>query len=173
MTGRYAAIMNARRPAHNGDDFSVRHPTMPRGKRAKLFAAFDALSGYDEAIASQEVIYEAHAELGEALQEELDKKLRRLWEVWREAQYAGKYWGGSQGVPDCKLPSVTVTFFENAPGQQGQGNYRKVSGMVRKMDMSGKVLSLCSEQPPKQALLSIPFRDVANLSGSVFEESAM
>ena len=42
--------MTKERPVHNGDYFSFKHPPMKRSQRAKLFMAFDALSGFGEAI---------------------------------------------------------------------------------------------------------------------------
>ena len=47
----YINIINKERPVHNGDYFSFRHPKMDRKKRAKLFMAFEALSGFSEEIA--------------------------------------------------------------------------------------------------------------------------
>jgi len=40
------------RPQHDRlDPFSIRHPKMDVGRRAKIFAPFDALKGFDEALA--------------------------------------------------------------------------------------------------------------------------
>ena len=40
------------RPRHDRlDPFSIRHPKMDVGRRAKIFASFDALKGFDEALA--------------------------------------------------------------------------------------------------------------------------
>ena len=47
----YLNLKNKQRPVHNGDYFSFRHPKMDRKKRAKLFMAFEALSGLSEEIA--------------------------------------------------------------------------------------------------------------------------
>ena len=47
-----------------------------RRKRAKLFAAFDALAGYDEALAEQEVIYVERELLSESKLSDLDEKLK-------------------------------------------------------------------------------------------------
>ena len=44
----YIILRKMHRPDHNGDDFSRIHPKMRRGNRAKIFAPFDALSGFDE-----------------------------------------------------------------------------------------------------------------------------
>ncbi len=46
----YYYLMTKERPIHNGDYFSFKHPPMKRSQRAKLFMAFDALSGFGEAI---------------------------------------------------------------------------------------------------------------------------
>ena len=46
----YSALLQKQRPTHRGDAFYVRHPPMPREKRAKIFAPFAALKGFEEAI---------------------------------------------------------------------------------------------------------------------------
>ena len=63
---RYEKLLASERPTHDQDDFSAKHPPMPREKRAKLFAPFDALTGYNEALDEQEVVWQERAELGEA-----------------------------------------------------------------------------------------------------------
>ena len=44
----YTVLITRHRPLHNGDTFSRQHPKMRRGNRAKIFAPFDPLSGFDE-----------------------------------------------------------------------------------------------------------------------------
>ncbi len=46
----YEDIINRQRPVHDGDSFSVQHPRMDRGNRAKIFAPFAALKGYEESV---------------------------------------------------------------------------------------------------------------------------
>ena len=46
----YKDIINKSRPVHDGDEFEAKHPKMPREARAKIFAPFAALKGYEEAI---------------------------------------------------------------------------------------------------------------------------
>ncbi len=46
----YNDIIDKQRPVHVGDDFEARHPKMSRENRAKIFAPFAALKGYEEAI---------------------------------------------------------------------------------------------------------------------------
>ncbi len=50
MSDTYEDIINKKRPVHENDDFSVRHPKMSREDRAKIFAPFAALKGYEEAL---------------------------------------------------------------------------------------------------------------------------
>ncbi len=52
---RYREIFLRGKPEHNKtDEFWIRHPEMDTGKRAKLFAPFSALKGFDEAILKKE-----------------------------------------------------------------------------------------------------------------------
>ena len=45
---RYREVYLRGRPQHQKwDDFSVRHPRMSPGRRARIFAPFDALRGFD------------------------------------------------------------------------------------------------------------------------------
>ena len=49
-TEEYKDIIDKERPVHDGDEFEARHPKMSRENRAKIFAPFAALKGYEEAI---------------------------------------------------------------------------------------------------------------------------
>lgn len=52
---RYAELAKAGRPQHRKfDEFWCRHPPMDPGKRAKIFAPFAALRGFDEEIRSSQ-----------------------------------------------------------------------------------------------------------------------
>ena len=48
---KYETVMRSGKPVHKGDYFSVRHPEMDRGRRAKIFAPFAALRGHSTALA--------------------------------------------------------------------------------------------------------------------------
>lgn len=50
MTDSYEDIIDKKRPVHDNDDFSIRHPKMSQEDRAKIFAPFAALKGYEEAL---------------------------------------------------------------------------------------------------------------------------
>lgn len=52
---RYRDVLRRGKPVHEKfDRFSIRHPAMPLEKRAKIFAPFDALKGFSDAIAAVE-----------------------------------------------------------------------------------------------------------------------
>ena len=46
----YKDIIDKQRPVHDGDEFEAHHPKMSIENRAKIFAPFAALKGYEEAI---------------------------------------------------------------------------------------------------------------------------
>ena len=55
---KYAAAFSRSRPQHGRcDDFSLRHPKMPLGQRAKLFAPYSALVGFEELIGEKLRLY--------------------------------------------------------------------------------------------------------------------
>ncbi len=57
MEFAYGDILKLQRPVHDNDIFSRRHPKMTRLNRAKLFAPFAALAGFDDAAHSKEICY--------------------------------------------------------------------------------------------------------------------
>ena len=53
---RYKEVLRRGRPKHEKyDSFWIRHPPMPTSRWAKIFAPFDALRGFREAIAAKDV----------------------------------------------------------------------------------------------------------------------
>ena len=72
----YKEVFKTGRPVHQRfDDFRLKHPSMENGRRAKLFAPFDALAGFDEAVAAKETLYEFKREPSDEEKEELDRRL--------------------------------------------------------------------------------------------------
>lgn len=70
---RYADVFKKGRPRHGTagqpatyDAFYAKHPPMESSRRAKIFAPFDALCGFDEAVAAKRVCCEDRRELTEA-----------------------------------------------------------------------------------------------------------
>lgn len=101
----YNDILSCSRP------FSRRVP-MPVAHRAKQFAPFAALKGYEESVHDKEIRYETYRELSEERKEELDRHLRLLH------------------YNDL----VTATFFEQDSLQPNRGHYKTLTGPVERID---------------------------------------
>ena len=97
---KYRDVFLKGKPRHDRyDSFRIRHPEMPPGKRAKLFAPFDALRGFDFAILMKNEIYADKTGLSPEDQEELDRRfsiLRNLTFNSRMARANSEAYG-SQG----------------------------------------------------------------------------
>ncbi len=79
---KYAAVFFSGRPEHpRTSPFRLRHPLMDVGKRAKIFAPFDALKGFSEAVSSKAILYEDRRTLNEEDLRELDRRLQILQEL--------------------------------------------------------------------------------------------
>ncbi len=79
---RYREVCLRGRPQHaRYDDFGARHPKMPCARRAKIFAPFDALAGFGEAVSDKEIPYVDPIELEQQDREELDRRLGILHEL--------------------------------------------------------------------------------------------
>ena len=144
---------------------------MPRSKRAKLFMAFDALSGYSEALAEKEVVYERRRALDEEARRELDEKLCRLWEDYRQRQSGTKYRGGGDIPRLYESHTITVEYFKETPGKEGAGQYLTITGKLKKMDLRQRYLlleSACASED-KQCQTHISLSDISRFSGEVFE----
>ena len=111
------------RPVHNGDLFSRRHLKMTN--RAKIFAPFAALVGFEDRVRNKEIEYVARRELSEEEQSYLNKVLNRI----------------SRG------DRVSVKYFEICSDHESEafgrlGQYKTVSGCVRWVDAVGQRLVL-------------------------------
>ena len=112
-------------------------PRMPRQNRAKIFAPYQALKGFSEAVHEKDTVYVRRLELSEYVKECLDRKLRQL-----------RRWD-----------TVSVTWFRLKPGGEDPdtGQYITVTGMVERIDPVFRVLLLGGQK--------IPMDDIAALRG--------
>ena len=120
---KYGNIIFLGRPVHNGDLFSRRHPKMTN--RAKIFAPFAALVGFDERVRAKEIDYTPRRELAEEETAELNEVLGRL----------------------ARGDRVKVRYFELCIDHESDafgrlGLYKTASGIVRWVDAIGQVLYL-------------------------------
>ena len=124
----YKDVFQRGQPVHAPfDAFRLRHPSMDPGRRAKIFAPFDALIGFDDEIASTEVLYESRRELSDGEKEELGRRLEILYRLTWNSRLARE-----NAVP------VEVTYFvpganENSPSRGSRGRYVTLSGICRRI----------------------------------------
>ena len=71
MASAYAKLIYMPRPVSNRRKMDVGH-------RAKQFAPFAALRGFEESVRKKEILYEPRKELSEEKKQELDGKLKIL-----------------------------------------------------------------------------------------------
>ena len=134
---RYAEIFRRGRPCHGKpgllstyDAFYIKHPPMNILRRAKLFAPFDALSGFGGRIAAKEVLYKERQILTEEEKEDLDRRLAVIRSLAPDTRTARKnrIWIEVTYFSPCDDPESE--FFGS-----GRGQYRTAGGIVRKVDI--------------------------------------
>ncbi len=136
---RYKEAALRGRPAHDGiDAFTARHPHMSVAKRAKIFAPYDALKGFSDAIAAKDVQYVPRQDPGEDGRAELDRRLELLRRMSE---------GARSGRRGQDRPVITVTCFvpcedpsHEAFGHLGQ--YVQCTGIFLKADRERRCLFL-------------------------------
>ncbi len=126
---KYLDVFLHGKPQHERfDRFSIKHPKMDPGKRAKIFAPFDALRGFSEAVSAKTVAYEPRRELNLEAKQELSRQL----EVLHGLTYTGRQARHNHIVVDVIffVPCADVNSF--AYGVCGQ--YQTVSGVCQRVD---------------------------------------
>ena len=157
---RYRDVFLKGRPDHDRyDPFRIRHPQMDCGKRAKLFAPFDALRGFDFAILMKNELYTDKIFMGPEDKEELSRRLQILHNLTYNSRMAR-----------ANKPLVTVTYYEpcgdeNSEAYGSQGQYKIVTGTCWKVDTEETQSILINE-------MRIPLEDILKIesSGDIFKK---
>ena len=150
----YLSVIFQGPPKHSRDDFSLRHPKMELGKRAKIFAPFDALDGYGDAVRSKDVEYVEKIDLTEdGLAEEEREELSRRLEILHNLTYTGKQARANQVV-------VTVTYFVQCEDENNyafgvKGLYKAITGICRKVDFVQQTITVGEATIPLGGVVSI------------------
>lgn len=142
---RYRDVFLKGRPKHDRyDSFRIRHPQMPPGKRAKLFAPFDALRGFDFAILMKNEIYTDRVLMSPEDREELDRRLSILHDLTYNS-----------GIARANRPQIEVTYYEpcsdvNSEAYGSQGQYKTITGICRNVDAEiTKTILVCVARAPR------------------------
>ena len=146
---RYRDVYEKGKPRHDRDDpFLFRHPPMPVSKRAKIFAPFDALRGFDFAIMCKNELYTDKMLLSPEEQEELDRHSR---------------------MARANRVQVSVTYYEackdvNHEAYGSQGQYKTITGICWNVDAEVTKTILVDK-------MRIPMGDIVKVEapGKIFE----
>ena len=117
---RYKDVLARGKPTHKkSDTFSIKHPSMDLEKRAKIFSPFDALKGFNEAIASKDILYEDRRVL---------HAIGILYNLTKTRQLAME-----------NHVAVSVTYFAPCKDSDNEafmvrGRYQTLSGILQKVD---------------------------------------
>ena len=126
---RYREVFLKGKPQHDRcDPFRIRHPRMNTGHRAKIFAPFDALKGFNEAVSAKEVLYEHRIELSPEDAAELDRRLTILHNLTYNSRMAR-----------VNRVQVSVTYYQpcmdpNHDDYRLRGQYQTISGICWNVD---------------------------------------
>jgi len=131
----YADIINRVRPIHKADRFSYKYPRMSSEKRAKIFAPFAALSGYDDALAEKEVIYDIKRVLTDDEYFDLDCKIAAIYENCSNSILAR-----DNGV------EVRILYFEPLADDELHGRYIEISGLVTKVRPDKETITILDKE---------------------------
>ena len=131
---KYGNIIFLERPVHNGDLFSRRHPKM--ANRAKIFAPFAALVGFDDRVRRKETSYVSKVELDGDEEWELNRRLRILHELTANSKLAR-----------INTVDVTVEYYAVCTDMENdaymeKGQYLTVTGRVVKVDQHKQEIKL-------------------------------
>lgn len=132
----YGDIINRQRPVHQNDLFSRKHPKMSRLNRAKLFAPFAALDGFEGRVRNKEIPYVRRHEPDSDEIWELNRRLNILHGLTLNSKQAR-----------INRVRVRVEYFEicSDPDSDAfgiKGLYRSVDGVVQCVDCVSQTLLL-------------------------------
>ena len=153
----YADIINRVRPIHKTDGFSYKYPRMSTEKRAKMFAPFAALSGYDEALADKEIIYENKRALTDDEYFDLDCKIATIYEKCSNSILARE-----NGV------EVRILYFEPLADDELHGRYLEVSGLVTKIRPDKETITILDKEISLRSIYKLEILNARSI-GSIDE----
>ena len=153
MKPNYSDIIGRERPVHKNDGFDIRHPKMRRQLRAKQFAPFDALAGFQETVEEHQTVTVRPILLSKGEREGINETLLQIQErflAWKRDR--------KRGVPENTPVRVSVTFFKRDRRQESihadgiRGDTVRLVGNVTAFDAVSQVLRVSN--------VLVPFSDI-------------
>lgn len=137
-THKYDDIIQMEYPLKTSD--SIKHPKMTIEDRAKIFAPFAALRGYEEAIAAKQKIVVSRVELSEESKEYLDIQLGKLERLLSMGEH----------------PMITVVYFQKTDigkrscsadeTEEESGEYIQFTGVAAKYHPTSRMLQIVDKK---------------------------
>lgn len=128
-THKYDDIIHMEYPLKSSD--RIKHPRMSIEDRAKIFAPFAALKGYEEAIEAKQRIVVPRIELSEEAKEYLDLQLKKIESLLGNGHH----------------PIITIVYFQKAKDIWDEsGEYIQFTGMVARFDPSSRILQVVDKR---------------------------
>lgn len=125
----YIEVIKTGKPTHEKyDSFYLKHPPIELTRRAKIFSPFDALKGFNEAVAAKDIIYVNKKELNEEEIRDLNIMLSTLHNLTANSKLARE-----------NNITATVTYFVPCDDIENnaymiKGSYETITGIVRNVD---------------------------------------
>ncbi len=139
-THKYDDIIGMEYPLKCSD--ITKHPKMRVEDRAKIFAPFAALKGYEEAIAAKQKVVVPRIDLSEEAKEALDIKLGKIEDLLAKGYH----------------PIITVVYFQKDKGSnEDGGEYIRFTGMVAKFGQTSRILQIVDKR--------LRLEDIYNIEG--------
>ena len=147
---RYGNIIFRNGPVHDGDVFSRKHPRMSQQNRAKLFAPFAALVGFDERVYKKEIVYVSKHELDADEEWEVNHRLYKLHCLTANSRLA-----------HANMVSVSIEYFAVCTDEENdaylvKGQYKTITGVVLRVDQTEQRITIRSGADTEV----IPFSDI-------------
>jgi len=153
VMARYGNIIYMDRPVHNGDLFSRRHPAMSLLNRAKIFAPFAALVGFDDRVRRKEISYVSKVELDADEEWELNRRLGILHGLTANSRLS------RANAVDITVEYYSVCTDRENDAYMEKGQYLTVTGRVVRVDPHTQELKLISDG----SALVIRFSDIYSI----------
>jgi hypothetical protein len=136
----YARLAKRGRPQHRGDYFSLRHPQMSTARRAKIFAPFAALKGFEEEVRSKEVLYVKKRDLDADEFYDLNEKLNLLHEKTKTRRLA------RQNRVVAEIEYYVPCMDDHCEAYKVRGRYVTITGMVEEVDPHRQILRVQGQE---------------------------
>lgn len=128
-THKYDDIISMEYPLKSSD--VIKHPRMNLEDRAKIFAPFAALRGYEEAIEAKQKIVVPRIELSEESKELLDLQIRKIERLMESGEH----------------PIITIIYFQKVKSSNKDGGeYIQFTGMVARFDQTSRILQIVEKR---------------------------